>query len=410
MVEKNLVHRRTVLTGAAALAGATASGLRSGPSLAQAAPGVTDSEVLIGALISIGTVEFLVGGDRERLDRGVELARRAGRDTDVARALENLATVSRRRRAYDDADTYNAEGLEFSRERGLDLMAFYLDANRTRVLLDRGRWDEAEERATRLLRHPRHSTVPQIIALTVLGLVRARRGDRSADEPLERARVLEAARGKLSGIGPVSAARAEVAWLGRDVDAIGPATDHAIELAVRLGVPWEAGELACWRRRAGIEETIALPVPEPYALQLAGEHRQAAAMWADLGCPYEAALALADGDDEQVLREALQALQDMSAAPAAAIVARRLRERGARGLPRGPRRSTKSNPANLTARELDVLELLVAGLSNAEIAERLVVSIRTVDHHVSSILRKLGVSSRGAASAHAARLGLIQVG
>ena len=203
--------------------------------------------------------------------------------------------------------------------------------------------------------------------------------------------MLEAARGELSGIGPVAAARAEVAWLGRDVDAIGPATDDAIELAVRLGVPWDAGELACWRRRAGIEETIALPVPEPYALQLAGEHRQAAAMWADLGCPYEAALALADSDDEQALREALQALQDMSAAPAAAIVARRLRERGARGLPRGPRRSTKSNPANLTARELEVLACWWQASPTRRSPSGSCVSTRTVDHHVSSILRKLGV-------------------
>ena len=172
-------------------------------------------------------------------------------------------------------------------------------------------------------------------------------------------------------------------------------------------MPWDAGELACWRRRAGIEETIALSVPEPYALQLAGEHRQAAALWADMGCPYEAALALSDSDDEQALREALQALQDMTAAPAAAIVARRLRERGARGLPRGPRQATRSNPANLTAREVEVLGLLAEGLSNAAIAERLVLSTRTVDSHVSSILHKLGVSSRGAASAEAARRGLL---
>src|SRR4051794_14348807 len=214
-------------------------------------------------------------------------------------------------------------------------------------------------------------------------------------------------RGELSGVGPVAAARAEVDWLGRDVAAVAPATDGAVQLAVRLGVPWDAGELACWRRRAGIEETIALPVPEPHALQLAGEHRQAAALWAEMGCPYEAALALSDGDDEQALRDALQALQDMTALPAAAIVARRLRERGARGLPRGPRQATRRNAANLTAREVEVLGLLAEGLSNAAIAERLVVSTRTVDSHVSSILHKLDVSSRGAASAEAARRGLL---
>jgi DNA-binding NarL/FixJ family response regulator len=54
-----------------------------------------------------------------------------------------------------------------------------------------------------------------------------------------------------------------------------------------------------------------------------------------------------------------------------------------------------------------VLALLAEGLRNAEIAERLVVSQKTVDHHVSAILRKLAVRTRGAAGAEAARLGLL---
>ena len=77
-------------------------------------------------------------------------------------------------------------------------------------------------------------------------------------------------------------------------------------------------------------------------------------------------------------------------------------------MPRGPRPSTSRNEAQLTARELDVLELLAEGLRNAAIAERLFVSPRTVDHHVSAILRKLDVQSRGEAVAEAARIGLLQ--
>jgi DNA-binding NarL/FixJ family response regulator len=90
------------------------------------------------------------------------------------------------------------------------------------------------------------------------------------------------------------------------------------------------------------------------------------------------------------------------------MVARRLRERGARGLPRGPRRRTRENPAGLTSRELEVLALLTQGLRNAEIAQRLVVSEKTVGHHVSAILRKLEVPSRTRAAAKASRLRLVQ--
>ena len=100
-------------------------------------------------------------------------------------------------------------------------------------------------------------------------------------------------------------------------------------------------------------------------------------------------------------------LHALGASPAAAMVARRLRQRGVRGLPRGPRPRTRENPAGLTARELEVLVLLAEGLRNAQIAQRLVVSEKTVDHHVSAVLRKLEVRTRGQAGAEALRLGLI---
>src|SRR5204863_4429293 len=95
-------------------------------------------------------------------------------------------------------------------------------------------------------------------------------------------------------------------------------------------------------------------------------------------------------------------LQALGATAAAAIVARRLRARGARGVPRGPRPRTRENPAGLTAREVEVLALLANGLRNAQIAQQLVVSEKTVDHHVSAILRKLAVHTRGEAGAEAA--------
>jgi DNA-binding CsgD family transcriptional regulator len=206
---------------------------------------------------------------------------------------------------------------------------------------------------------------------------------------------------------PAAAARAEIAWLDGDPHGIAEATNDALALALERGDSWAAGELACWRWRAGFHDELpAALVAKPYRLSIAGDWGAAAERWRTIGCPYEATLALADADDQAALRQALEELNRLGARPAAAIVARRLRERGIRSVPRGPRPITRQNPAGLTARELEVLALLAEGLRNAQIAERLVLSTKTVDHHVSAVLRKLDVSTRGEASAKATRLGL----
>ena len=145
----------------------------------------------------------------------------------------------------------------------------------------------------------------------------------------------------------------------------------------------------------------------PHGLQLAGSWDAARALWAEAGCPYEAALCLADADDKARLRLALEELLALEARPAAAIVARRLRDRGVTSLPRGPRATTRLNQYGLTVRELEVLALLNEGLQNGQIAERLVLSVRTVNHHVEAILHKLGAKTRADARATATSVGML---
>ena len=240
----------------------------------------------------------------------------------------------------------------------------------------------------------------------VLGRLRARRGDPDPWGPLDEAAELAQPTGELQRLAPVATARAEARWFAGEVDAVAAETEPALALATARENEWVAGELCLWRRRAGIDEATPAAVATPFALELSGDAEEAARWWQTAGCPYEAAMALSLSQSEASLRLSLAELQRLGARPAAARVARTLRERGARDLRQGPRSATLDNPALLTARELEVLELLGEGLRNAQIADSLVLSRKTVDHHVSAILRKLDASTRTQAVAAAARLGI----
>jgi DNA-binding CsgD family transcriptional regulator len=166
----------------------------------------------------------------------------------------------------------------------------------------------------------------------------------------------------------------------------------------------QRGELLLYLGRLGYPAAPFADCPEPYAAALRGDWRSAADAWLTAGDPYETALALAESGQVEPCLEALTILDGLGAAPAVALVRRRLRGLGVARLPRRPQPGTLTNPAGLTDRQLEILRLVAAGLSNAEIAQRLVVSTRTVDHHVSAILAKLGVPTRREAAARAAEL------
>ena len=369
-----------------------------------------DAEGQVYALTNIGVTQLLNNepiAARATIHRVLELAERHGLEEHHGRALVTLVLWPVRQRMYTLAAEHLDTGLDYCTEHGLDTWRLYLLAARARLELDTGRWNHAADSAALVVRDARSARVPRSWALVVLGLVGARRGEADPSDPLAEAESLSRSSGELQRLGPVAAAQAEVAWLHGDPVAAQVASDEALALALRYHSPWVAGELLYWRRQAGLHDDLpAAGIAEPYALSLAGHPAGASDRWAAIGCPYEAALALADSDDTTDVNRSIVQLQQIGARAASALIARRLRGRGVRHIPRGPRPATRANPAGLTARELDVLTLLDERLTNAQIAQRLVVTEKTVEHHVSAVLRKLDARTRHEASAAAARAGI----
>ena len=369
-----------------------------------------DRPGLIGGLNTVGTA-LLVGGDEEGgrrlLERSLRLAQEDRAVQQVANAYTNLGSAFGEIHRFADADHYLSAGIAYATEHDLDFSRLYGAAWLSLTRLHQGRWGEATDLALEVIRRPTASAISRIMAHLALGRVRARRGDPEVFTALDEALALSAPTGTLQRLAPVRAARAEAAWLAGDRDrAVGEAR-AAFELAARHGHAWFMGELAYWRWAAGDLDTTPDGMAEPFALQVAGDWRRAATAWEALGCPYEAARARTEGNDEAAVREAVAVFEQLGARPAAAAARRRLHELGARDIPRGPRPATRANPAGLTAREVDVLRLVAAGLRNADIAERLYLSPKTVDHHVSALLAKLGARSRTEAVQAANRLGAL---
>jgi DNA-binding CsgD family transcriptional regulator len=360
-----------------------------------------DDEIAIDAL---GTLASLQGPKETEYVQAQ--ARQRGFASRVAEAYVTLAAMSVEGSRDASARQYLEEGLAYCSERGLELFRLYLLSFSATLDLHTGRWDNAADTAASILRVPRSSITPRIRALVVVGLLRARRGDPGQRELLDEAWALAQPTGELLRLWPVAAARAEAAWLRGDYDEVRLVSEQTLALAVERGASTAIGDLAVWRLRAGFDDGLAAAAAEPYSLELAGNPGDAGSRWDELESSYDAALARSQTDDVDALRQAHDALARLEAQPAAAFVARRLRERGA-SVARGARPATRANPANLTPRELEVLGLLAEGLRNADIAQRLFLSQKTVDHHVSAILRKLAVRSRGEAGAVGARMGLI---
>ncbi len=352
-----------------------------------------DAAGLTRALNAVGSASWFTVPDEAEplLVESLQTARRLHDDVGVAAALVNLGSGAGEIRRYDVARRWLEESREFCSARDLDHSHYYSSSWLARIALEQGEWDRAASLAEEIPLDA--DPISRIGAEAVLAKVRMRRGEGGGASALDQAWALAGATGHLQRLWPVAAGRAEAAWRAGRSDLIPGLVNETLALARRLQHPWAVGELGWWLTHAGAPAPQLPEAAAPYVAMAEGRWQDAAAQWDQVGCPWEAALSRGESEDAQTLELASAQLHRLGARPDAARTAQRMRQLGLATAPR-PRRTTAANPAGLTSRELEVARLLGDGASNADIAAALFISTRTVAHHVSAVLAKLGVPNR----------------
>jgi DNA-binding CsgD family transcriptional regulator/tetratricopeptide (TPR) repeat protein len=387
------------------LANRSEEGVRLGERAAVLARDVGDAAILSHALTNIALCRW-TRGDRDgqaTVEEALRIALDAGETDHALRAYQAIVSTLLDMYRLDEARRYLAEALALAGRADHHGFVEYLSLEQARLQFAAAAWGEALRTVDFAIDKRPPLRCP---ALTIVGRIRVRRGTADAEQPLMEAWDLAVGMDELQRTGPVAVGLAEAAWLRGDHAAARAVAGPVFADACRLGeVAW-AAEVGYWLSKTGHE------VPDsgsdhPYAVQATGRWRDAAEAWQAAGCPYEHAAALAESPDPEDLLTALAELDLLGAAPLARLVRRRLRALGVARIPRGPVNQTRANPGGLTGRQVEVVRLLGEGLTNVEIAERLVVSPRTVEVHVAAVLEKLEAPSRRRAVERAAELGLL---
>jgi DNA-binding CsgD family transcriptional regulator/tetratricopeptide (TPR) repeat protein len=365
-------------------------------------------DVVADALNNRGSSLLGQGGDWAGLVRqAVAVASEAGLGEQAGRGFVNLHAGFKDALQYGDADRTFHEAWAWCEDHDVPVYGNCLLGDRSEFLERTGRWAEAEELARELLVKPDLSPVNRIHSRLVLAQLGFRRGDPEAQHHLAAGSELAAGLEEAQWIVPFGLTAVEASWTAGD-DAAAAAQLASLAPLLAGCTPWFRGAHAVWAHRLGVAPSP--DVPEPFSLEIAGDAASAARKWRGLGADFPAALTLVTGSDPDGWRAGLDLLDRLGAEATARGVRRRLRVAGVRGLDHGRRTDTLAHPAGLTRREQEVLVLLADGRTNDEIAATLVISSKTVDHHVSAVLGKLGVPNRRAAATAAHERGLLSIG
>jgi DNA-binding NarL/FixJ family response regulator len=354
-------------------------------------------EVRVHALNNLGSIEADSGDVEEGwrlLDDSLRRSQAGDLHEHAARAFTNVVAQAVLRHDHLRAGAQLSVGIRYCLERDLDAWVTYMRGFQSLSQLDQGDVALALASAERVLRHPRTARVSRITPLIVQARARAWTGAADHEAPLAEALDLALGTSEAQRIGPAGTAAAEIAWITGDLQTAQREARRAWQVVCTVRGPWTRGMIATWLPDADAAR-LAESLAPPFRAEALRRWDEAAELWDALGSRFNAALARARSGTREGITEAAVRFDELGC-EAAAARARSLARSEGWSTPRGRRATTKAHPQGLTRREAEVATLLAGGLSNAAIADRLVLSPRTVEHHVAAVMAKLEVASRHA--------------
>jgi DNA-binding CsgD family transcriptional regulator/tetratricopeptide (TPR) repeat protein len=373
---------------------------------------LNDNAILSYALGNIGSVKIRMPDCKqqglEMLQQSLQIALQHSYHDYAGMAYTNLTYNSMIVKDYVMAEDALNIGIPYCEENNLDLWRLYLLTVKAKVYLETGKWAAAYDKANQLAQDEKPAKITTIFALTILATVEMRMGNNErvisrlteakekAFETMEPQRIIQALTAFL-----------EYEWITGEHFIEEEILESTIAMTAERGNIYGNSEFVFWLQKARGKFISLKEVFEGYDITDVVKAKKAAWIWKKTGCPYNEALALFAGTDDDK-KEAIAIVHGLGADAVYQKMKMEMRTSGIKNIPRGLRKSTQSNAALLTTRELEVLKLLKEGLRNKEIAGKLFVSVKTVDHHISSILFKLDVDSRTKAVHEAVRQEIIK--
>lgn len=364
-----------------------------------------NTEVRVHAFNNIGTAYLFIDNSAglEYMQSSLELALSHKLHEHAARAYTNLSDYAVNCRQFELASQTITDGIVFDTSHDLDSWTHYLTGYHAQLKMEQGMLLEAESIAQGVLDIQGQTLLMRLPALLVLSRTRLRLGRHDAQELAQKALKDALSTHETQYILPARLTLVEAAWLAGDNDIAQQQLDNIVQMKTLPGGLWRSGEYAIWLARFGIDYSgshdgkLALP----YEMEIQGDIPGAADQWLEHDCPLQAAITLMQGDAAilpQNLGRAVDLLNDIGAYGFSGKIESLKSNLSCQSsfpkVKRGPQKNSRKHPLGLTKKEQELVPLIVSGLSNKEISDQLVRSIRTVENHVASILKKFDVSNR----------------